>query len=68
MEMTEYFFIYVMSKKVGLNLRNKVTLKLMDVFEYSFEHMVVLFCIIIKLSKYKFVKTKGDYTYENSSK
>ena len=54
------FIKYVMSEKVGLNLRNKVAHGLMDVFEYSFEHIVVLFCIIMKLSKYKFVETKGD--------
>lgn len=54
------FIKYVMSEKAGLNLRNKVAHGLMDVFEYSFEHIVVLFCIIMKLSKYKFVETKGD--------
>ncbi len=51
---------YVLAEKAGLNLRNAVAHSLMDVFEYSFEHVVVLFCIIIKLSKYKFIETKGD--------
>jgi hypothetical protein len=58
---------YVLAEKAGLNLRNAVAHSLMDIFEYSFEHVVVLFCIIIKLSKYKFIETKGD-THDNSSK
>jgi len=58
---------YVLAEKAGLNLRNAVAHGLMDIFEYSFEHVVVLFCIIIKLSKYKFIETKGD-PHDNSSK
>ncbi len=58
---------YVLAEKAGLNLRNAVAHSLMDVFEYAFEHVVILFCIIIKLSKYKFIETKGD-TNDNSSK
>lgn len=58
---------YVLVEKAGLNLRNEVAHSLMDVFEYSFEYVVILFCIIIKLSKYKFIGTKGD-TNDNSSK
>jgi hypothetical protein len=55
------------AEKAGLNLRNAVAHSLMDVFEYSFEQVVVLFCIIIKLSKYTFIETKGD-TNDSSSK
>ncbi len=51
---------YVMSEKAGLNLRNSVAHSLMDIYEYSFEHIVVLFCIIMKLSKYKFVENKSE--------
>jgi hypothetical protein len=51
---------YVMSEKAGVNLRNLVAHSLMDIYEYSFEHIVVLFCIIMKLSKYKFVETKVE--------
>lgn len=58
---------YVLAEKAGLNLRNAVAHSLMDIFEYSFEHVVILFCIIIKLSKYKFIETKGDDN-DNSSK
>ncbi len=58
---------FVLAERAGLNLRNAVAHSLMDIFEYSFEHVVVLFCIIIKLSKYKFIETKGD-TNESSSK
>jgi hypothetical protein len=59
---------YVLAEKAGLNLRNAVAHSLMDIFEYSFEHVVVLFCIIMKLSKYKFIKTKGENNNDNSSK
>lgn len=58
---------YVLAEKVGLNLRNSVAHSLIDIFEYSFEHIVILFCIIIKLSKYKFIEMKGD-TNDKSSK
>lgn len=51
---------YVLAEKAGLNLRNAVAHSLMDIFEYSFEHVVILFCIIIKLSNYKFIEVKGD--------
>jgi hypothetical protein len=59
---------YVLAEKAGLNLRNAVAHSLMDIFEYSFEHVIVLFCIIIKLSKYKFIETKGENDYDDSSK
>ena len=58
---------YVLAEKAGLNLRNAVAHSLMDIFEYSFEHIVILFCIIMKLSKYKFIDTKKDNNV-NSSK
>jgi uncharacterized protein DUF4209 len=59
---------YVLAEKAGLNLRNLVAHSLMDIFEYSFENVVVLFSIIMKLSKYKFIETKGENNYDNSSK
>jgi len=59
---------YVLAEKAGLNLRNAVAHSLMDIFEYSFEHVVVLFCIIIKLSKYKFIATQGDNSDDTISK
>ena len=57
---------YVLAEKAGLNLRNAVAHSLMDIFEYSFELVIILFCIIIKLSKYKIIETKGD-TNDSSS-
>ena len=57
---------YVLAEKAGLNLRNAVAHSLMDVFEYSFANVVVLFCIIIKLSKYKFIETKGENNDKSS--
>ena len=54
------FIKYVMAEKAGLNLRNAVAHSLMDISDYSFEHVAVLFCIIMKLSKYRIVETKGE--------
>jgi hypothetical protein len=62
------FIKYVMAEKAGLNLRNAVAHSLMDISEYSFEHIVVIFCIIMKLSKYKFVEIKGEKHHDHSSK
>lgn len=62
------FIKYVMVEKAGLNLRNAVAHSLMDFFEYSFEHVVVIFSIIMKLSKYKFVEIKGEKRHDLSSK
>jgi len=59
---------YVLAEKAGLNLRNAVAHSLMDIFEYSFEHVVILFCIIIKLSKYKFIETNGENNNDTGSK
>jgi len=61
------FIKYVMTEKAGLNLRNAVAHSLMDIYEYSFEHVIVLFCIIMKLSKYKFVEKKGEQENDNGS-
>jgi len=57
---------YVLAEKVGLNLRNMVAHSLMDIFEYSFVNVVILFCIILKLSKYKFIETIGEAINDNS--
>jgi len=48
------FIKYVMTEKAGLNLRNQVAHGLMDINEYSFDKISLLFCIVLKLSKYKF--------------
>ncbi len=50
------FIKYVMAEKSGMNLRNEVAHGLMDIYEYTFMNVVVLFCIVMKLSKYKFVE------------
>jgi len=47
---------YVLTEKAGMNLRNEVAHSLMDIYEYSFTNVVVLFSIIMKLSNYKFVE------------
>lgn len=48
------FIRYVLTEKSGLNLRNKVAHGLMDFDEYSFSNIILLFCIVMKLSKYRF--------------
>ena len=50
---------FVLSEKAGLNLRNEVAHGLMDVHEYSFELVVILFSLIMKLSKYRFIERNG---------
>ncbi|HHT22338.1 MAG TPA: DUF4209 domain-containing protein [Bacteroidales bacterium] len=48
------FIKYVLSEKTGINLRNRIAHGLMDINEYTFDNIVLLFCIVMKLSKYKF--------------
>lgn len=50
---------FVLSEKSGLNLRNEVAHGLMDITEYSLDLVVILFSLIMKLSKYTFIETKG---------
>ena len=45
---------YIMSEKIGWNLRNEVAHSLLQIEEYSLDKVVVLFCLILKLSKYTF--------------
>ncbi|TXE08843.1 DUF4209 domain-containing protein [Algoriphagus aquimarinus] len=56
---------YVMTEKAGLNLRNKVAHGLLDFNEYSLGNLIVLFCIILKLSKYKFVPIQKNKVYDS---
>jgi hypothetical protein len=48
------FIKYVLTEKAGLNLRNEVAHGLMDIYEYNFANVLVVFSIILKLSKYEF--------------
>jgi hypothetical protein len=50
---------FVLSEKAGLNLRNEVAHGLMDINEYNLGLVVILFSLIMKLSKHKFIETKG---------
>lgn len=54
------FIKYVLTEKAGLNLRHSVAHSLMDIYEYSFEQVVVIFSIILKLSKYEFIENKKE--------
>ena len=63
------FIKYILTEKSGLNLRNKVAHGLMDIEEYSFANILLVFCIIIKLSKYKFtpIATTEEVTNETTN-
>lgn len=50
------FIKYVLTEKAGLNLRNEVAHGLMDINEYTFDNILLLFCIVMKLSKYQFTQ------------
>lgn len=47
---------YVMSEKIGWNLRNEVAHSLMQINDYSADKVIVLFCLILKISAYTLVK------------
>lgn len=51
---------YVMSEKIGWNLRNEVAHSLMQIKDYSADKIVVLFCLIMKLSAYTFVEKQAE--------
>jgi hypothetical protein len=59
---------YVMTSKSGYNLRNKIAHSLLDLDEYSLGNVIVLICIILKLTKYKFVRNEGYYGDISDSK
>lgn len=61
------FIKYVMAEKAGLNLRNEVAHGLMDIYEYSLKLVVILFCIVMKLSKYKFIETEGENNNDDNN-
>ncbi len=48
------FMKFVLSEKMGQNLRNRIAHGLMDVHEYAFENIVVIYSIILRFTKYKF--------------
>jgi len=53
----DHFFIkFVLSDKVGYNLRNKLAHGLMDNIDYQLEHVLLAIIIILKLSNYQFNK------------
>lgn len=52
------FIKYVLTEKSGLNLRNQVAHGLLDIQDYTLSNIVVVFSIIIRLSKYMFNDTR----------
>ncbi|MGQ3088981.1 DUF4209 domain-containing protein, partial [Flavobacterium sp.] len=50
------FIKYVMSEKCGSNLRNEIAHGLMDYEEYTASDVIVTISIILKISKYVFMK------------
>lgn len=51
---------YVMSEKIGWNLRNEVAHSLLQIEDYTPDKAIVLFCLILKLSKYSFSNQESD--------
>lgn len=54
------FIKFVLSEKAGENLRNRVAHGLMDSFEYSFDKIILVFTIIMRLTKYTFQTANND--------
>src|SRR5690554_999217 len=48
------FIQFILSQKIGLNLRHRVAHGLMDANEYSFMNPLYIILIILKIAKYKF--------------
>lgn len=57
---------FVLSEKAGLNLRNEVAHGLMDINDYNFGLVVILFSLIMKLSKYQIIERNGGEDEINS--
>lgn len=57
---------YVMSEKIGWNLRNEVAHSLMQIKDYSADKIVVLFCLIMKLSTYTFMEKQVEESVTTS--
>jgi hypothetical protein len=49
-----YYLRYLMTLKIGQNLRNRVAHGLLDPDEYNFETAVSLFSLLLRLSRYRF--------------
>lgn len=47
------FMKYILTEKIGHNLRNRVAHGLMDFHEYYVEEIFIVLCIILKLANYK---------------
>jgi hypothetical protein len=48
------FIKFVLSEKTGQNLRNRIAHGLMDINEYGFDNIIILFSIILRFGNYKF--------------
>ena len=49
-----------MSEKIGWNLRNEVAHALLQIEDYTPDKVIVLFCLILKLSKYSFTNRNDN--------
>lgn len=62
----DHFFIkFILTEKIGYNLRNRVAHGLMDNVDYSIEYPILATLIILKLSNYQFEsiqKNSNEYT------
>lgn len=59
-EADRLFIQYVMSLKMGLNLRNRVAHGLLDANEYTMLNPLLMIVIILKLSFYSFINHNDD--------
>ena len=48
------FIKFVLSEKAGQNLRNRIAHGLMDIHDYGFDNIIVVFTIILRFAKYGF--------------
>lgn len=55
---------YVMSEKIGWNLRNEVAHSLLQIGDYTPDKIIVLFCLILKLSKYSFTDKTSEISHK----
>lgn len=54
------FIKYFLTEKAGENLRNEIAHGLMEISDYKVSYIPILFSIILKISKYKFIKSEGN--------
>ena len=62
-EQHRLFIQFILSHKLGRNLRHNVAHGLLDANEYDFSNPLYIIIIILKISAYSFINTKNE-TYK----